>query len=97
MQGENLMHNIATVAFLKEMAAAKGYTPAQLAVVWLLSRGDDIIPLVGMSRRTRLPENLEILDISFSADELAALDRAFGPGAIIGDRYPDFVQKFAAQ
>jgi len=97
LQGENLTHNVATVAFLKEMAADKGYTSAQLAVAWLLSRGDDIIPLVGMSRRARVPENLTMLDIRFSADELAALDRAFAPGAIVGDRYPAFVQKFAAQ
>ena len=97
LQGKNLKHNLAIVSFLKEMAADKGYTPAQLAVAWLCSRGDDIIPLVGMSRRSRLPDNLKIFDISFSADELAALDRAFAPGAIIGDRYPAFVQKFAAQ
>ncbi len=97
LQGENLKHNLATVSFLKEMAADKGYTAAQLAVAWLLSRGDDIVPLVGMSRRSRLPENLKILDISFSADELAALDQAFAPGTVIGDRYPAFVQKFAAQ
>jgi aryl-alcohol dehydrogenase-like predicted oxidoreductase len=79
------------------MAADKGYTPAQLAVAWLLSRGDDMFPLVGMSRRSRLPENVATIDISFSSDELAALDRAFGPGKIIGDRYPAFVQKLAAQ
>ena len=97
MQGENLKHNVATVSFLKAMAANKGHTPAQLAVAWLLSRGDDVMPLVGMNRPSRLPENLEILDIGFSADELAALDRAFGPGAIVGDRYPAFVQKFAAR
>lgn len=97
LQGENVKHNIETVSFLKEMAADKGYTPAQLAVAWLLSRGDNIVPLVGMRRRSRLPENLQILDISFSADELTALDRAFATGAILGDRYPAFVQKFAAQ
>ena len=50
-----------------------------------------------MSRRSRLPENLAILDISFSADELAALDHAFAPGVIVGDRYLAFVQKFAAR
>ena len=97
MQGENLAHNLTTIAFLKAMAADKGHTPAQLAVAWLLTRGDDIIPLVGMCRRARLPENLGILDVTFNADELAALDRAFGPGAILGDRYPAFVMKFAAQ
>ena len=97
LQGENLQHNLATAEFLKEMAMAKGYTPAQLAVAWLLSRGDDIVPIVGMSRRSRLSDNLKVLDINFSTDELAALNRVFAPGAIIGDRYPAFVQKFAAQ
>ncbi len=97
LQGDNLKHNIATASFLKEVAADKGYTSAQLAVAWLLTRGDDIFPLVGMSRRSRLPENLEILNITFSVDELAALDQAFAPGAIVGERYPAFVQKYAAQ
>jgi aryl-alcohol dehydrogenase-like predicted oxidoreductase len=97
LEGANLKHNIATAAILTEMAADKGYTPAQLAVAWLLSRGDDMFPLVGMSRRSRVAENVAILDIRFSADELAALDRAFAPGTIIGDRYPAFVQKLAAQ
>ena len=94
--GENLRHNLATVAMLNDLAASKGVAPAQLAVAWLLSRGDDIVPLIGMRRRARLAENLLILDIALSEDELAALDRAFGLGAIIGDRYPPLVQKFAA-
>lgn len=97
MQGENIAHNIETVEFLKQMAAAKGQTAAQLAVAWLLSRGEDIVPLIGMSRRARLAENLAIPDIRFTAEELAALERAFGPGGIIGDRYPGFVMKFAAR
>jgi aryl-alcohol dehydrogenase-like predicted oxidoreductase len=96
LQGDNLRHNIAMAAFLTEMAASKGCTSAQLAVAWLLTRGDDIIPLIGMSRRSRLPENLQILDIELSAEELSALDRAFPPGAILGDRYPAFVMKYAA-
>ena len=96
-QGENLEHNVKVAAFLQKMAADKGYTPAQLAVAWLLAQGDDIIPLVGMRRRSRLAENLAILDVQFSADELAALDRVFAPDAIVGDRYPAFVQQFAAR
>ena len=97
LQGENLQHNLAMTSFLKEMAAAKGCTPAQLAVAWLLHRGEDIIPIIGMSRRSRLAENLEIPDISFSAEDLAALNRAFAPGAIRGDRYRAMVMKYAAQ
>ena len=96
LEGDDLDHNLATVAFLNDMAAARNCSPAQLAVAWLLTRGDDIVPLIGMRRRARLAENLAILDIVFTADELAALDTAFAPGAIVGDRYPPFVQKFAA-
>ena len=82
------MHNVAIAAFLKGMAGEKGCTPTQIAVAWLLTRGDDIVPLVGMSRRSRLPKNLGVLDIRLSDDDLAALDRYFAPGAVQGDRYP---------
>ncbi len=84
LQGENLTKNLETVAFLEDMAEAKGQTPAQLALAWVLSRGGDIVPLIGTSRRTRIQDYLRSIDISFSADELAALGRAFAPGAIIG-------------
>ena len=97
MQGENLKHNLKPVDFLKKLAAAKGCSPAQLAVAWLLSRGEDIVPLVGMSRPARVAENLEALDVVFSADELEALDRAFAPEAIVGDRYPEMVMSLAAR
>ena len=96
LEGENLDRNVATCAFAVKMARDKGITPAQLAVSWLLSRGDDIIPLVGMSKVSRIAENLGILDVTFSPEELTALDIQFAPGAIVGDRYPAFVQKFAA-
>lgn len=97
LQGENFTHNVAAVAKLVEFAKAKGCSPAQLAVAWLLSRGDDIVPLVGMSTRARLPENLAVLDIQLDAADRAALDSMFAPGAIIGERYPALVQKFAAK
>ena len=84
LQGENLTKNLETVAFLEDMAEAKGQTPAQLALAWVLSRGGDIVALIGTSRRTRIQDYLRSIDISFSADELAALGRAFAPGAIIG-------------
>ena len=97
LEGENLRHNVATVAALNGMAAARGCTAAQLAVAWLLTRGEDMVPLIGMRRRTRLAENLAILDLRITLDELAALERTFSPGAIVGDRYPPFVQKLAAR
>ena len=97
LQGEALQRNVATVSFLKELAARKGSTPAQLAVAWLLTRGEDILPLIGLSRPTRLAENVGSLSVKFTPHELAALDQAFAPGAIVGDRYPAFVQKYAAR
>lgn len=87
-QGDNLSHNLATVAKLESIAQRKGCTPAQVAIAWVLSRGEDIVPLIGMSRRSRLPENLAALDIVLSGDELGELGRVFASGAIVGERYP---------
>ncbi len=96
-QGDDLAHNLGIVATLTGVAAAKGCTPAQLAVAWLLTRGDDIVPLAGVRNRARLAENLAAFDVTFAADELATLDAAFAPGAIHGERYPAFVLRYAAR
>ena len=96
-KGDDLAANLATIATLTEMAAAKGCTSAQLAVAWLLTRGDDIVALAGTRSRVRLSENLAALDVSLSPAELGDLDRAFAPGAIRGDRYPAFVLQYVAR
>ena len=96
MQGE-FHSQPAITSFLKKMAAARGCTPAQLAVAWLIHRGEDLIPIIGMSRRSRPPETLAIANVTFTANELAALERAFAPDAIRGDRYRAIVMKYAAQ
>lgn len=96
-RGDDLAANLATVAALMAMAAAKGCTAAQLAVAWLVTRGDDILPLVGVRNRVRLADNLAALDIVIAPEEAVALDRAFAAGAIRGDRYPPFVLKYAAR
>lgn len=83
---ENLKQNLRRVEALDVMAKAKGCTSAQLAIAWLLSRGDDVIPIVGMSRPSRVPENLDAIDIRLSEEERALLDHAFTPGAIVGER-----------
>lgn len=86
VRGKALQNNLKTVEFLEHMAARKGRTPAQLAIAWMLSRGDDIVALLGMSRRSHLIENLGAFDISFSPEDLDALDKVFALGAIIGSR-----------
>lgn len=86
-QGENLLKNLEKVEVLKAMAREKGYTPAQLAIAWVNAQGDHIMPLVSMSRRTRLPENTQAMTISFSPEEMEILNTQFAPGAILGGTY----------
>jgi aryl-alcohol dehydrogenase-like predicted oxidoreductase len=87
-QKENLSKNLEKVKVLTAIANEKGFTPAQLAIAWLLTRGQDIMPLVGMSQRARLPENLQALEITFTEEELNKLNTTFSIGAILGDSYP---------
>jgi aryl-alcohol dehydrogenase-like predicted oxidoreductase len=84
---ENLEANLVRTGALFELAASKGVRPAQLALAWLLAKGEDIVPIPGTRRSEYLRENLEALDISLSAAEIETLDRAFSPGVIEGDRY----------
>ena len=65
-----------------------GATPAQLALAWLLARGDDIVPIPGTKRRTYLEENVAAADLVLSAGEVAHLDAVFDPEAASGERYP---------
>ncbi|MGA5129678.1 aldo/keto reductase [Streptomyces olivoreticuli] len=87
-QGENLQHNLDLVDALRAVAEAKGATVAQTAIAWVLSRGEDIVPLVGARRRDRLTEALGALDVKLEAADLAAIERAVPAGAAAGDRYP---------
>ena len=71
------------------MALQKNCTTTQLAIAWVLAQGEDIVPLVGMSRRARLGENLKAQDVTLTKEELGELDRTFALGAITGERYPN--------
>ena len=88
-QGDNLRRNLAAVDALRRIAEGKGRTPAQIAIAWVLAQGGDIVPLVGMSSRSRVPENLAALDVTLTDADLAALETAFAPGTIAGYRYPE--------
>ena len=86
-QGENLVKNLEKVELLKTMAREKGYTPTQIAIAWVNTQGGHIMPLVSMSRRSRLPENMEAMEITFTPEELETLNTQFAPGAILGATY----------
>jgi aryl-alcohol dehydrogenase-like predicted oxidoreductase len=87
-QGEHFQANLALVTRIEQMAATRGCTAAQLALAWLLARGADIVPIVGVRSVPRLEENLAALGQSLSATDLAALDEIAPRGAASGPRYP---------
>jgi aryl-alcohol dehydrogenase-like predicted oxidoreductase len=86
--GENLDRNLLLVEALRGVAKAKGVTVAPIAIAWALSRGSDIVPLVGARRRDRLTEALGALNVNLTPDDLAQIERAVPLGAAAGDRYP---------
>jgi aryl-alcohol dehydrogenase-like predicted oxidoreductase len=87
-QGENAAQNGRLVETLRDLAAAEGCTPAQLALAWVLSGGDDIVPIPGTKRRRWLEENVAAFDVGPSAAALRRLDETFRPDAVAGTRYP---------
>lgn len=88
-QGENLDANLKLVDRISEIAKAKGISPAQLALAWVMVQGEDVVPIPGTRKIHRLEENAAATDISFTAAELASIDAAAPIGATAGDRYPD--------
>lgn len=88
-QGQNLDTNLALVDLLRAIAAGIGASPAQVAIAWVAAQGRDIVPLVGARRRDRLTEALGALDVKLTDTHLAALAKAFPPGAAAGARYPE--------
>lgn len=84
---DNLAKNLLLADQVKQLAAHKGCTPAQLALAWLLAQGDDVIPIPGTRRIKYLDDNLGALGVSLSQDELQQIDRALPPGAAAGERY----------
>jgi aryl-alcohol dehydrogenase-like predicted oxidoreductase len=87
-QGENLAANLALVDALDKVAHSIGATVAQVAIAWVASRGEDIVPLVGARRRDRLQESLAAAELVLGQDTLAAIEAAVPRGAAAGDRYP---------
>jgi aryl-alcohol dehydrogenase-like predicted oxidoreductase len=86
-QGENFAKNLELVAKIKQLAVAKGCTPSQLALAWVLAQGPDIVPIPGTKRSKYLDENLAAAQVTFSSDELAQIDAILPSGSAAGERY----------
>jgi aryl-alcohol dehydrogenase-like predicted oxidoreductase len=86
-QGENFQRNLKLVDALGSIAAERNATPSQVAIAWVLSRGADIIPLIGARRREQLRESLAALDVKLTSEELARLESAIPAEAVAGTRY----------
>ena len=88
-RGANLEKNLGLVDALREVARRKGITVAQAAIAWVLSRGEDIVPLIGARTRERLDEALGALEVTLTAPDLEEIARAVPPEAVAGTRYPE--------
>jgi aryl-alcohol dehydrogenase-like predicted oxidoreductase len=88
-QGENFQKNLDLVARVELLAKEKKCTPGQLALAWLLARGDDIIPIPGTKRRKYLEENAGALNVTLSADDIRRIDEVAPKGVASGQRYPE--------
>lgn len=92
-QGENFDLNSALVAELGNIAAGKDVTAGQIALAWVMHKGDDIVPIPGTKRRTYLEENAAATDISLNADDLAQIEGVFTRNAAAGERYPEAIMR----
>jgi aryl-alcohol dehydrogenase-like predicted oxidoreductase len=88
-QTDNMERNLALVRHLEKMAAQKGCTAGQLALAWVLSKGEDIVPIFGTKRRTYLEENLGALHIALSAEDVTQIEELAPKGAFAGERYTE--------
>ncbi len=93
-QGENFDANMSAAAVVREVASGKGVTPGQVALAWLLAKGDDIVPIPGTKRRRYLEENVAAGELKLSDAELRRLDAALPPDAVAGPRYNERMMAF---
>jgi aryl-alcohol dehydrogenase-like predicted oxidoreductase len=86
-QGENFQKNLDLVRKIQDLAAAKSCTPSQLALAWVVAKGEDIVPIPGTKRAKYLDDNLGAMGVSLTPAELAQIDAILPPGAASGERY----------
>ena len=85
--GENFARNLELVDQVRQLAASKRVTPSQLAIAWVLARGDDVVAIPGTKRRSHLEENLGALDVELTGEDLAAIEKVTPRGSVAGERY----------
>jgi aryl-alcohol dehydrogenase-like predicted oxidoreductase len=88
-KGENFQKNLDVVKQIEELAREKGATPSQLALAWVLHRGDDIVPIPGTKHVQYLEENAGAMAVSLTAEDLRRIDEVAPKGVAAGERYPD--------
>jgi aryl-alcohol dehydrogenase-like predicted oxidoreductase len=86
----NFERNVKLLGPIEQLAAAKGWTPGQVALAWVLARGADVVPIPGTKRRSFLEQNIAAVDLGLSTAEIEELSAAFPPGVAAGLRYPEF-------
>jgi aryl-alcohol dehydrogenase-like predicted oxidoreductase len=87
-QAGNFESNMRLLRKIEDTAERKQCTPAQLALAWLLAKGDDVVPIPGSKRRSRVEENAGAVEVELSASDVATLDEIAPPGVAAGERYP---------
>jgi aryl-alcohol dehydrogenase-like predicted oxidoreductase len=88
-QGQNYDANVSAASLVQKIAERKSAKPGQVALAWLLQKGDDIVPIPGTKRRTYLEENIAAVSLKLAPDEVAQLDKALSPEAVSGPRYSE--------
>jgi aryl-alcohol dehydrogenase-like predicted oxidoreductase len=88
-QGQNYDANVSAASLVQKIAEHKSAKPGQVALAWLLQKGDDIVPIPGTKRRTYLEENIAAVSLKLAPDEVAQLDQALSPEAVSGPRYSE--------
>jgi len=96
-QGENFNRNLALVRRIEEMANGKGCTASQLALAWVLSQWQDIVPIPGTKRRKYLEENIAAMELRLSKADLAQIEEAAPKGAVVGPRYPEHMMQLVGR
>jgi aryl-alcohol dehydrogenase-like predicted oxidoreductase len=87
-QGENFARNLELVGVITKLAQGKRCTPSQLALAWLMARGNDVVPIPGTKRVPFLEENAAAAGVELTREDLAEIDRVAPKGAAAGERYP---------